>query len=110
MPYISKELQRKFSIPHNGRDNLDQEIRDFADHVRTTYASDEHEGVLNYCITRLITIVLGELGWRYFKINRAVGVLECVKQEFYRRLAAPYEDSAIAKNGDIPEYNRYTRH
>ena len=32
-----------------------------------------------------------------------MGVLDCVKQEFYRRKLAPYEDVAIQKNGDINE-------
>ena len=31
-------------------------------------------------------------------------MLECVKQEFYRRLASPYEDECISKNGDIDVY------
>jgi hypothetical protein len=43
-------------------------------------------------------------GWRYKWINRAVGVLDCLKFEFYRRLAAPYEDKAVARNGDLPCY------
>jgi len=30
-----------------------------------------------------------------------IGVLECVKQEFYRRKVAPYEDIKIIENGDI---------
>jgi len=62
------------------------------------------EGDLNYTLTRIIA------GWirtytSYAKINTAIGVLECAKLELYRRLAAPYEDTKIAQNGDIPEYN-----
>lgn len=30
----------------------------------------------------------------------ALGALECCKLEFYRRVAAPYEDSKIKSNGD----------
>jgi hypothetical protein len=30
-----------------------------------------------------------------------VGILEAVKQDFYRSVEGPYEDTAIAKNGDI---------
>jgi len=30
-----------------------------------------------------------------------MGVLECVKQEFYRRRAVPYEEEKIEENGDI---------
>ena len=30
-----------------------------------------------------------------------IGTLECAKQELYRRWLAAYEDTAIAKNGDL---------
>jgi hypothetical protein len=32
------------------------------------------------------------------------GVLENVKQEFYRRIATAYEEKKIIENGDIKEY------
>jgi hypothetical protein len=35
------------------------------------------------------------------------GVLENVKQEFYRRVAEPYEDWMIVSSNDIPEYTEY---
>jgi hypothetical protein len=34
------------------------------------------------------------------------GVLENIKQEYYRRVAEPYEDKKIIENGDIKEYKR----
>jgi hypothetical protein len=34
------------------------------------------------------------------------GVLENIKQEFYRRAAAPYEDRKINQNGDVKEYKK----
>ena len=34
-------------------------------------------------------------------INKIMGILECVKSEFCRRHAAPYEDLKIKENGDI---------
>jgi hypothetical protein len=54
------------------------------------------DGDMNYVITRMIKEVYP---LRYFHINRAVGLLECIKQEFYRRVAAPYEDTKIKENG-----------
>jgi hypothetical protein len=30
-------------------------------------------------------------------------VLECIKQEFYRRKLAPYEEAKIKENGDLWE-------
>jgi hypothetical protein len=32
-----------------------------------------------------------------------VGVLECAKQELYRRILIPYEDAKIELNGDVYE-------
>jgi hypothetical protein len=32
-----------------------------------------------------------------------MGVLECVKQEYYRRVASLYEDQAKERNGDVYE-------
>jgi hypothetical protein len=34
------------------------------------------------------------------------GVLENIKQEFYRRIGVSLEDKKIIENGDIPEYKR----
>jgi hypothetical protein len=87
MPYIKQE----------DRDRLENAIDDLADRVLT-------DGQLNYAITRLVVRYFAHNGWCYDLIARAVGALECVKLEFYRRLAGPYEDKAITKNGDLPEY------
>ncbi len=61
------------------------------------------EGDLNYVISRLVGFYFQQRR-RYFTIARIRGVLANVAEEFYRRMAAPYEDAAIRKNGDIPEY------
>jgi hypothetical protein len=36
----------------------------------------------------------------------ATGVIENIKQELYRRVAATYEDQKILSNGDIVEYKK----
>ena len=56
------------------------------------------DGHLNYVVTRVIKEVYP---LRYYHINKAMGVLECIQQEFYRRVAAPYEDTKIEQNGDV---------
>lgn len=56
------------------------------------------DGHLNYVITKVIKEVYP---LRYYHINKAMGVLECVQHEFYRRVAAPYEDTKIEQNGDV---------
>ena len=58
-------------------------------------------GEMNYYVTRLIHDYLAENGTNYANINACVGMLECCKLELYRRLAAPYEDTKIAENGDV---------
>lgn len=60
-------------------------------------------GNLNYTISRLCGgIINGKV--TYSKIAVITGVLENVKQEFYRRVAVPYEESKIKENKDIKEY------
>lgn len=87
MPYINQDQ----------RDRLDYRIDLLAGLITT-------DGQLNYVISRLVARRFGAFGWSYDLIVRAVGTLECVKLEFYRRLAAPYEELAISRNGDIREY------
>lgn len=58
-------------------------------------------GELNYAITRMVDGWIVKRGLTYASVNEAIGVLECAKQELYRRIAAPYEDRKIAENGDV---------
>lgn len=58
-------------------------------------------GELNYSITKQCSEYLRDLGTNYQRLNEIVGVLECAKLEFYRRMAAPYEDTKIKENGDV---------
>lgn len=63
------------------------------------------EGNLNYVITRLFHMVYGDHeSTRYAQINDAMGVLECVKQEYYRIVAAPYENQKIFDNGPVQRF------
>jgi hypothetical protein len=63
-------------------------------------------GELNYCMTQLLVGYLKNKVYKgghydYRRINEVMGVLECCKHEFYRRIAVPYEDDKIKKNGDV---------
>ena len=58
------------------------------------------EGELNYVLTLVIMDFLSRTKKKYSDFNAVVGVLECCKQEFYRRMVAPYEDKKIKENGD----------
>lgn len=61
-------------------------------------------GDINYTFSRVAAGVMGNV--TYGKIAMITGVLENIKQEFYRRVAEPYENTKIAQNGDIREYKR----
>ena len=91
MPYIKKEQ----------RVTVDYEIRELV-YKLLEIPDKEIEGVMNYTITTLINQRMKpHTGWRYKWLNRAIGVLEGVKLELYRRIAGPYEDGACEKNGDV---------
>lgn len=63
-------------------------------------------GELNYCITTLCLEFIRVRGpVSYHAIRGIVGDLECVKLEFYRLLAAPYENVKRIENGDV--YREY---
>lgn len=57
-------------------------------------------GELHYVLTTLVAEYLGPHA-RYSGLNEAIGVLECVKQELYRRILAPYEDRKRVENGEV---------
>ena len=58
-------------------------------------------GDLNYLFTREIVEYIETKGLSYRTINDIIGALEGAKLEFYRRVAAPYEDQKIQENGDV---------
>lgn len=59
-------------------------------------------GELNYKISKLIDSYIERHGGiSYSNINEVIGVLECVKLELYRRIAAPYEDEKLNENGEV---------
>ena len=65
-------------------------------------ATPVRAGQLNYAITRMVWKYLGEgRSLSYSAINEVIGVLEAVKLELYRRVAAGYEDTKKADNGDV---------
>jgi len=58
-------------------------------------------GELNYRITTVLMDYLERKGHKYTFINDCLGALEGAKLEFYRRVAAPYEDKKRLENGDV---------
>lgn len=78
---------------------IKQYLKDEIDHDGLV----DDPGKLNYKITTICDDYLSFHGKTYSNINEIVGVLECAKMEFYRRIAAPYEDQKIRENGDVYE-------
>lgn len=86
MPYINQE----------DRNRLDAHIVRLAEELDPKSAPGE----LNYVIFRILWII-----WHrkpsYTLANAMIGVLGCVKSEFYRRCVVDYEKRKIIENGDI---------
>lgn len=59
-------------------------------------------GELNYLITKLVLdYVHAYEEPSYGAWNEVIGVLECAKQELYRRHVGPYEERKRLENGDV---------
>lgn len=87
MPYIKQEYRKQINK------YLDPLISDLEKHHFVA-------GELNYTITKILHAAW-EFSTKYETGNAIIGVLECAKQEFYRRQLASYEDEKIKENGDI---------
>lgn len=99
MPYINEEERLE----------LDQCIDRMIACIKNTKTSlndpndiKNHLGRINYSFSRILAGLMDRPS--YNKIAMITGVLENIKQEFYRRIASPYEDLKIVQNGDIKEY------
>ena len=87
MPYIKKMERAMFA----------KALRE----VRHSLILDENPGHLNYIITAICDEWLSHHGPCYSKFNEVIGVLECAKQELYRRVVGPYEDYKMEVTGDV---------
>lgn len=104
MPYINEKE----------REELDDAIDSIILAITNNYGSLSEKpmfslknclGRINYCFSRIICGVMGDVS--YPKIAMITGVLENVKQEFYRRAGVFLEDKKILENGDIREYGKF---
>ena len=59
-------------------------------------------GELNYLFSVVANKYWKNNGKNYQAFNDIIGALEGAKLELYRRKVAPYEDTKIEENGDIP--------
>ncbi len=76
--------------------------------ILTELPNLETPGQLNYFLTTVIVEYLEEKRFKpdlqdnnYADYNEVIGVLECIKQEFYRRMVIPYENKKMEEHGDV---------
>jgi hypothetical protein len=106
MPYIKEDRRAKLDSSIN---SLIVSIKtNISDHNLPKLTNEEFlniAGDINYCVSRLVSQLMGEVS--YGKIAIITGVLENIKQEYYRRVAESYEDKKLIENGDIHEYKHF---
>jgi hypothetical protein len=83
---------------------VEQKRRDPLD----TFHMPHTAGELNYCISKLLLDYTQRKGLSYGIINEVMGVLSCAGQEYYRRVAAPYENEKRILNGDLDGFRNLT--
>lgn len=105
MPYIKQDFREKLNGP------IDELARQIVDMAKQEEYDAAFTGLLNYACTRLALKVarlrFGQI--KYWVIAAVTGVFSNVSSEFYRRLAAPYEDKQIQKNGDVDLYEEFLK-
>jgi hypothetical protein len=86
MPYIPQEERKRYET--------------FINELVSKLPKEEEkiDGHLNYIITKILKSVYKP---GYFNYNRAIGLLECIKQEYYRIVVAVYEEKKRSDAGDI---------
>jgi hypothetical protein len=87
MPYINKEQ----------RPEIDELVKPLIEKLKEM-PLEQQDGTLNYAVTKILKEVYP---MKYFHLNRALGVLTAIKDEFYRVVVAPYEDIKIEENGRV---------
>ena len=88
MPYIKKEQREKYLSP----------IEELVS-ILNSQSKDSLDGQVNYVITVLMKRVYKPDS--YNTLNSAIGVLESIKQEFYRKVVVPYEEDKERDNGEV---------
>jgi len=105
MPYIKQE-DRKILDPY-----IDQLAQILA--LRAGESNDDaaFAGLLNYTCTRLTLLIIRQRfgAIRYWIIATVSGVFHNIADEFYRRLAGPYEDKQVTANGDVDAIEEFLK-
>ncbi len=89
MPYVNRKTRDYWAS-----------TMDLLEHSALANGGALGAGEVNYLVTKILLAWLGTKPC-YQNYNAVIGVLECVKQEFYRRRVVPYEIGKIGENGDV---------
>lgn len=91
MPYVKDFIRSK--LEHN--------INALAEDIIHLHKFEgrDRDGMLNYIITKLLLKCYPNVSYKVH--NEIIGMLECCKQEWYRKQVAPYEDQKEIENGKI---------
>ena len=89
MPYIKQEERKKF----------DEEIDYLISLIRPESGMIFNDGNVNYIVTRIIDGLYSNKDYAHY--NRALGVLEAIKLELYRRKIAVYEERKLEDAGEV---------
>ena len=84
-PYIKQEHRKA----------LDLLLKEFNSYTIASY------GEMNYVITKILLDCLPCASYQDYQA--IIGLLECVKQEFYRKRVAHFEDEKCKLNGEVYE-------
>lgn len=88
MPYIKPKY----------RPEIDKTLEPLLEHLNTL-PLEKQDGAFSYTVTRILNSLYSKDN--YFTLNRSMGSLSAVQDEWYRRKIAPYEDRKIQENGDV---------
>lgn len=106
MPYIKRDQ----------RGQLDDTLNELTHKLRlmsVEHGRDALKGIINYSFTKILHCLYNSPGrdmkpghkqldaLSYSNINDVIGILECIKQEFYIDVARPYEDEKKKENGPV---------
>jgi len=97
MPYIKSNWREHFD---DLVDKLVFELGEFEEMY-------ERPGAVNYVISRIVASSLlapNPSQRNYASISQALAIFRDAEAEMRRRVLDPYENKAIERNGDIPEY------
>jgi hypothetical protein len=90
MPYIKPYERGKYDVV----------IEDIVDALTDRKTKLPPPGDINYILSSALWRIWSQQP-SYTTGNMSVGVLECVKQEFFRRKLNLYEDEKLSENGDL---------